>query len=142
MRVKVTVKVKSVTPNPSSKYKLVEFLIAYRNWMQYIVDEIWNLNYIPSMKELHYRFYKVLRQQGFRAHHCHKIERRAREVVKATKKNNGSKPILRKLTARLDYQDYRLDLKNKILKVANLNNEWIELKLMWYNYLDKYFNSE
>ena len=142
MRVKVTAKVKSVTPNPSSKYKLVEFLMAYRNWMQYIVDEIWNLNYILSMKELHYRFYKVLRQQGFRAHHCHKIERKAREVVKATKKNNGSKPILRKLTARLDYQDYRLDLKNKILKVATLNNEWIELKLMWYNYLDKYFNSE
>jgi len=26
-----------------------------------------------------------LRKQGFRAHHCHKIERRAREVVKAVR---------------------------------------------------------
>ena len=94
------------------------------------------------MKELHRRFYKLLREQGFRAHHCHKIERRAREVVKATKKNNGSKPVLRKLTARLDYQDYRLDLNNKVLRVAVLDNEWNELKLQWYDYLNKYFNGE
>ena len=94
---------------------------------------------MPSMKELHHRFYKTLRKQGFRAHHCHEIEKKAREVVKATKKNKGSKPVLRKLTARLDYQDYRLDIKNKILRVAVLNNEWIELKLLRYEYLDKYF---
>jgi len=94
------------------------------------------------MKQLHTRFYKILRKQGFRAHHCHKIERRAREVVKATKKNKGTKPVLRKLTARLDNQDYRLDLDSKTLRIAVLNNEWIELKLLWYSYLDKYFNSE
>jgi len=76
------------------------------------------------MKELHNKFYKLLRQQGFRAHHCHKIERRAREVVKATKKNKGKKPVLRKLTARLDYQDYKLDLDNKVLRIAVLNDEW------------------
>ncbi len=92
------------------------------------------------MKKLHYKFYKILRKQGFRAHHCHKIERRAREVVKATRKNNGSKPILRKLTARLGYQDYKLDVRNKIMRMAVLNNEWIELKLIWYSYLDKYFD--
>ncbi len=78
------------------------------------------------MKELHYRFYKILRKQGFRAHHCHKIERRAREVVKATRKNNGSKPILRKLTARLDSQDYKLDINNKTLRIVVLNNEWMD----------------
>ncbi len=65
------------------------------------------------MKELHHRFYKILRKQGLRAHHCHKIERRAREVVKAVKRNKGSKPVLRKLTARLDQWDYRLDLSSK-----------------------------
>ena len=142
MRVLATANVKAVAPDPSQHRKLLQFLRAYRDWTQYVIDQIWCDKKIPSMKVLHHRFYRVLREQGFRAHHCHKIERRAREVVKATKKNNGSKPILRKLTARLDYQDYRLDLKNKILKVATLNNEWIELKLMWYNYLDKYFNSE
>ena len=117
------------------------FLRAYRDWTQYVVNEIWNLNHIPSIKKLHCRFYKVLRKQGFRAHQCHKIERRAREIVKATKRNKGSKPVLRKLTARLDYEDYRLDLSNMILRVAVLNNEWVELKLQWYCYLDKYFNS-
>ena len=142
MRVKVTALILAVTPNPSSLRKLLQFLRTYRDWTQYVVNEIWDLNHVPSMKELHYRFYKVLRQQGFRAHHCHKIERRAREVVKAVKKNKGSKPILKKLTARLDYQDYRLDIKNKILRVAVLNNEWIELKLLWYEYLDKYFKGK
>ncbi|RLG74453.1 MAG: hypothetical protein DRO14_05690 [Thermoprotei archaeon] len=93
------------------------------------------------MKELHYRFYKTLRQQGFRAHHCHKIERRAKEIVKAVKKNNGRKPVLRKLTARLDQWDYKLDMKNKTLRVAVLGNEWVELKLVWYSYLDRYFNN-
>ncbi len=139
MRVKVIAKVKVVTPNPQP---LFSFLKAFRDWTQYVIDEIWSLNHIPSIKELHYRFYKLLRNQGFRAHHCHKIERRAREVVKATKKNNGRKPVLRKLTARLDYQDYKLDLSSKTIKVAVLNNEWVELKLQWYSYLDKYFNSE
>ena len=142
MRVKVTARVKAVTPDPSHYYKLLQFLRAYRDWIQYVIDQIWNLDHIPSMKELHYRFYRILRERGFRAHHCHKIERRAREVVKATKKNKGSKPILRKLTARLDYQDYRLDIKNKTLRVVVLNNEWIELKLLWYDYLNKYFNGE
>ncbi len=140
MRVLVTAKIKAVTPDPSSLHKLVEFLKAYRDWTQYVVDEIWFDKKIPSMKELHYRFYKILREQGFRAHHCHKIERRAREVVKATKKNNGSKPILRKLTARLDQWDYRLDLNSSTLKIAVLNNEWVELELLWYDHLNKYLN--
>ena len=79
MRVLVTAKVKAVTPDPSSLCKLLQFLRAYRDWTQYVVNEIWKLNHIPSLKELHHRFYKLLREQGFRAHHCHKIERRARE---------------------------------------------------------------
>jgi len=142
MRVKVTAKVKAVTPNLSHHTKLLQFLRAYRNWAQYIVDQVWELDHVPSIRELHQRFYRMLRNRGFRAHHCHKIERRAREVVKATKKNKGTKPILRKLTARLDYQDYRLDAKNKILIIAVLNNEWIELKLVWYNYLSRYFKGK
>ncbi len=141
MRVLATAKVKAVAPNPSHFAELLEFLKAYRDWTQYIVDEIWSDKRIPSMKKLHYRFYKILRKQGFRAHHCHKIERRAREVVKAVKKNNGRKPVLRKLTARLDYQDYKLDLSSKTIRIAILNNKWVVLKLLWYNYLDKYFIS-
>lgn len=47
---------------------------------------------------------------------------------------------MRELTARLDYQDYRLSIEDKTLRIAVLGNEWIELKLMWYSFLDKYFN--
>ena len=144
MKVKVTAKVKAVTPNSQT---LIGFLRAFRNWTQYVVNEVWNLNHIPSMKELHHKFYRVLREQGFRAHHCHKIERRAREIVKAMrmKMKNGekvSKPILKRLTARLDYQDYKLNLEDKTLSVAILNDEWVKLKLIWYKRLDNYFNGE
>ncbi len=140
MRVLVTAKVKAVTPDPSSLSKLLLFLRAFRDWTQYVIDEIWDLDKIPTIKELHYKFYRNLRKQGFRAHHIHKIERRAREIVKATKRNKGSKPILRKLTARLDYQDYRIDFDNRTIRIAVLNGEWVELKLKWYNYLDKHLD--
>ena len=123
-------------------FRLLSFLKAYRDWTQYVMDEIWRLDCIPSMKELHHRFYKLLRRQGFRAHHCHKIKRRAREVVRATKKNKGRKPLLRKLTARLDQWDYRLDLNSKTMRIAVLNGGWVELKLQWYSYLDRYFNDK
>jgi putative transposase len=77
---------------------------------------------------------------GFRAHHVSEIYRRAREVVESTKKNNGSKPILRKLTARIHTLDYRLDLDRKTLRVAVLHGKWIELKLEWYSHLNKYLD--
>ena len=40
---------------------------------------------------------------------------------------------MRKLTA-------RLDINNKTLRIAVIDNECVELKLLWYSYLDKYFN--
>jgi len=63
----VTAKVEAVIPNPSPLHKLVEFLRAYRDWTQHVIDQIWYDRKIPSMRELHYRFYRILRQQGFRA---------------------------------------------------------------------------
>ena len=197
MKVKVTAFTLAVTPNPSHQYKLIRFLRAYRDWVQYVVDQIWFSVELPSMKKLHYKFYEILRKQGFRAHHCHKIERRAREVVKGIRKQwieklkheirdelrifygkkkltkserkaiedlaweiakyqlnlmiesrefkvsktHSEKPVLKKLTARLDHQDYKLDVNTKTLKIAVLNNEWVELKLLWYSYLEGYFNS-
>jgi putative transposase len=85
-------------------------------------------------------FYSELRRLGFRAHHVSEIYKRAKEVVEATKKNNGSKPILKKLTARIHPLDYRIDFSAKTLRVAVLNDEWVELKLKWYSYLDKYLD--
>ncbi|WP_244372419.1 IS200/IS605 family accessory protein TnpB-related protein [Staphylothermus marinus] len=142
MRVYATVKIRAVAPNPSLHHKLYLFLRSYCDWTQYIIDNIWFEDKIPSMKKLHDKFYGLLRSMGFRAHHCHKIERRAKEIVKSVKKNRGRKPVLRKLTARIDYEDYRLDLRSKTLKIAVLDNEWIVLKLKWYSYINKYISDD
>jgi putative transposase len=85
-------------------------------------------------------FYNELRRLGFRPHHVSEIYKRAREVVEATKRNKGSKPILKKLTARIHPLDYKIDFNTKVLRVVVLNGQWVELKLKWYKYLDKYLD--
>jgi putative transposase len=45
-----------------------------------------------------------------------------------------------KLTARIHPLDYKIDFSAKTLRVAVLNDEWVELKLKWYSYLNKYLN--
>ncbi|MFZ8783343.1 MAG: IS200/IS605 family accessory protein TnpB-related protein [Desulfurococcaceae archaeon] len=137
VRVTVTARVEAVTPE-GEEGLLVEFLRAYRDSVQLVVNEIWNLDRIPSNKTLHRIFYSRLRETGFRAHHVSEIYKRAREVVKATRKNNGSRPVLKKLTARIHPLDYKIDFNTKTLKIAVLHEKWVELKLKWYGYLDKY----
>ena len=58
-------------------------------------------------------------------------------VIEATKRNNGSKLVLKKLTIRIHQLDYRIDFNVKTPKIAVLNGQWVELKLRWCNYLDK-----
>jgi len=139
MKVLATAKIEVVAPE-GGEALLIQFIKMYRDAVQYIVDEIWCLDDIPSEEKLHKMFYSELRRLGFRAHHVSEIYRRAREVVEATKKNRGSKPILKKLTARIHPLDYKIDFNAKTLRIAVLNDQWVELKLKWYNYLDKYLD--
>jgi len=139
VRATVTAKVEAVTPKGDEEL-LLEFLRLYRDSVQLVVDEIWGLSEVPSWTELHNMFYNRLMKMGFRTHHVSEIYKRAKEVVESTRKNNGSRPILRKLTARIHALDYRLDLDKKTLRVAVLNGKWVELKLKWYRYLDKYLD--
>jgi putative transposase len=139
MRVRATARVEAVAPERGET--LVQFLKAYRDAVQYVVDRIWSLEKTPSTKQLHRMFYNELRRYGFRAHHVSEIYKRAKEVVEATKRNSGSKPVLKKLTARIHPLDYRIDLNAKTLRIAVLNDEWIELRLKWYKYLDKYLDN-
>jgi putative transposase len=115
-------------------------LEAYRDAVQEIVDELWSLKKTPSKATLHEIYYDRLRGRGFRAHHVSEIYKRAKEVVKAARSNGGSRPLLKKLTARIHPLDYRIDLKAKALWLAVLNDEWVELELKWYSYLDKYLD--
>jgi putative transposase len=139
VRATVTARVEAVTPKGDEEL-LIEFLKTYRDSIQLVIDEIWGLDKAPSWTELHVMFYSRLVKYGFRAHHVSEIYKRAREVVESTKKNNGSKPVLRKLTARIHTLDYKIDLDKKTLRVAVLHGKWIELELKWYNYLNKYLD--
>jgi len=140
VRVRATVRVEAVAPE-GGEGLLVEFLRAYRDTVQLIIDEVWGLEKIPSRKKLHEMFYDKLIELGFRAHHASEIYKRAREIVKATKENGGSKPVLRRLTARIHQLDYKVDFKSKTLRVAVLNDCWVELKLKLHKHLDKYLDS-
>jgi len=139
MRVLATAKIEAVAPK-GGEALLHQFLKAYRDAVQYIVDGIWGLGDTPSEESLHKMFYSELKRLGFRAHHVSEIYRRAREVVEGAKKNNGSKPVLRRLTARIHPLDYRVDFSAKTLRIAVLNSEWVGLRLKWYKYLDKYLD--
>ncbi|MEM0004074.1 MAG: IS200/IS605 family accessory protein TnpB-related protein [Desulfurococcaceae archaeon] len=139
VRATVTAKIEAVTPK-GDEGLLVEFLRVYRDSVQLVVDEIWGLSEVPSRTELHNMFYSRLVKLGLRAHHVSEIYKRAKEVVESTRKNNGSKPVLKKLTARIHTLDYRLDLNTKTIKIAVLYGKWVELKLVWYSYLDKYLD--
>ena len=139
MRVRATARVEAVAPE-GGEGLLLEFLKAYRDAVQLVVNEVWKQDKIPSIKKLHATFYSKLRALGFRAHHVSEIYKRAREVVEATKRNRGSKPVLKKLTARIHQLDYKIDFNTKTLRVAVLNDRWVELKLKWYSYLDKYLD--
>jgi len=140
VRATVTAKVEAVTPK-GDEGLLVEFLRTYRDSVQLVIDEIWGLDEAPSWTELHTMFYSRLIRMGFRAHHVSEIYKRAKEVVESTRKNNGSKPLLKKLTARIHTLDYRLDLDKKTIKIAVLHDKRVELKLKWYSYLNKYLDS-
>ncbi|MEM0066551.1 MAG: zinc ribbon domain-containing protein, partial [Sulfolobales archaeon] len=83
-----------------------------------------------SIKTLHRMFYSELRKLGFRAHHVKQIYVYAKAVVRASKQNGGKKPVLRRLTARIDRYDYRLDLESRMLILKIHENREVELKLL------------
>jgi len=139
MRVLATAKVEAAAPE-GGETLLIQFIKMYRDAVQCVVDGIWGLDDVPSEEMLHKMFYSELRRLGFRAHHVSEIYKRAKEVVESAKMNNGSKPVLKKFTARIHPLDYRVDFSTKTLRIAVLNDKWVELRLKWYKYLDKYLD--
>ena len=123
-----TLKVKALPE--SSDDKLQEFLKLFRDAAQLVVNSIWSMSEVPSIKTLHKMFYEELRGLGLRAHHVKQIYSYAKAIVKSAKRNNGKKPIVRKLTARVDKYDYRLDLENRTLIVKLHNGYEAKLKLL------------
>jgi putative transposase len=113
-----------------SCYKLLEFLRIYRNAVQLIVDEVWDINEKLSKKKLHRLFYNDLVSLGFRANHAKEAYVYAKSLVNSAKSNGGRKPVLRKLSARIDKYDYKLDLCNMVLTLKLHSDHEVKLKLI------------
>jgi len=116
-------------PEGSNEY-LIEFLRIYRDAVQLVVKELWSLNEKLSRKKLHEMLYDKLRKLGLRAHHVKEIYVYAKSLVESAKANGGEKPVLRRLTARIDKYDYRLDLENRVLVLKLHNGYEVRLKLL------------
>jgi len=109
---------------------LLKFLRLYRDAVQLVIDRIWSLNGRLSKRKLHRLFYNNLVSMGFRAHHAKEIYVYAESVVKSARGNGGRKPILRRLSARVDKYDYRLYLDNMVLTLKLHNGYETKLRLV------------
>ncbi len=109
--------------------ELREELYLTRRAVQYIVDCLWELDKLPTINQAHQMFYRMLRQQGFRAHQAKQIYKYALTIVKSARENNGGKPLLKKLTVRLDEYDARVDLENQLI-IVKLRNRVFKIKLL------------
>ncbi|MEM1750319.1 MAG: RNA-guided endonuclease TnpB family protein [Desulfurococcaceae archaeon] len=125
-----TLKMRALPEGGDDYVALVEFLRLYRDAVQLVVNKIWNLDKVPSIKVLHKMFYSELREFGFRAHHVKQVYTYAKTIVKSSKQNGGRKPVLRKLTARIDRYDYRIDLENRTLILKLHGDREVKLRLL------------
>ncbi|MEM4054144.1 MAG: zinc ribbon domain-containing protein [Desulfurococcaceae archaeon] len=125
-----TLKMRALPKGSDDHDALVEFLRLYRDAVQLAVNRLWSLSEIPSITTLHKMFYSELKRYGFRAHHVKQIYIYAKTVVRASKQNGGRKPVLRRLTARIDRYDYKLDLENKTLVLKIHGGREVKLRLL------------
>jgi len=110
--------------------KLLEFLRLYRDAVQSVVDRIWGFDEGLSKKRLHRLFYSDLVSMGFRAHHAKEVYLYAESLVGSARGSGGGRPVLRRLSARIDKYDYRLDLDSMVLTLKLHSNYEVRLKLV------------
>jgi len=116
---------------PEGSYDhLLEFLRLYRDAVQLLVDRIWSINEKLSRRKLHRLFYSDLVRLGFRAHHAKEIYVYAKSIVESAKSNGGRKPVLRKLSARVDKYDYKLDPDDMALTLKLHSGNEVKLRLV------------
>ena len=104
-------------------------LTVYRYALQKAIDALWELDKVPKKSQVHQLLYLMLRSYDFRAHVVRNIYSTALALVKSAKQSKGSKPVIKRLSARLDYQDARVDIDNGVVKVI-LRDKWYILKLI------------
>ena len=115
-------------------------LTIYRYALQRVVDALWDLDKPPRRSRLHQLFYPMLREYGFRAHVARNIYNYALALVESAKNNNGDKPRIRRSTARLDYQDAKVELDKGVVRIV-LRDKLYTLKLKHRReYIEKFKN--
>jgi len=110
--------------------RLLEFLRLYRDAVQSVVDRIWGFDEGLFKKKLHRLFYSDLVKLGLRAHHAKEVYLYARSLVESARGNGGRKPVLRRLSARVDKYDYKLDLDDMTLTLKLHSNYEVRLRLV------------
>jgi putative transposase len=110
--------------------RLLEFLRLYRDAVQMVVDRVWGINEGLSKKKLHRLFYSDLVKLGLRAHQAKEVYLYARSLVESARGSGGRKPVLRRLSARVDRYDYRLDLDSMVLTLKLHSGYEVKLRLV------------
>jgi putative transposase len=110
--------------------KLLEFLRLYRDAVRMVVDRVWGFDEGLSKKKLHRLFYSDLVKLGLRAHHAKEVYLYARSLVESARGSGGRKPILRRLSARVDRYDYKLDLDSMALTLKLHDGHEVRLRLV------------
>jgi putative transposase len=127
----VVVEALKVRALPEGSYdRLLEFLRLYRDAVQMVVNRVWGIDGGLSKKKLHRLFYRDLVKLGLRAHHAKEVYLYARSLVESARGNGGRKPVLRRLSARVDRYDYRLDLDSMVLTLKLHNGYEVRLRLV------------
>jgi putative transposase len=93
-------------------------LAVHRHALQRVVDALWELDKLPNKSQAHQMFYMMLRGYGLRAHVARNVYEQALALVKASRENGGKRPRIRRLSARLDYQDAKVDVKQSLIEVT------------------------
>jgi len=116
----------------SNREELLWELVEYRYNMQKMVDELWSLKEVPGKSQLHAMFYdRLTKEKGYRAHVTRTMYNKAADLVDSARDSGAShEPILKRLTAELNDQDARVDLKRGEVKVIfKSKGKWFLLKL-------------
>jgi len=103
-------------------------LVVYRRVLQRVIDALWDLDAVPEKSQAHQMFYGMLREYEFRAHVARNIYSTAIALVESARDNKGSKPVIRRLTARLDHQDTKVDLDSRTIRII-IRDKWYTLKI-------------
>lgn len=121
-----------------NSYDFYAELWLTRREMQRIIDALWELDKLPTLNQAHQLFYKTLRVRGFRAHQAKQLYKYALVLVKSARRNGGKKPVLRKLSVRLDRYDASVDFDTWTVTVK-LRDKVFRLKLLHKrSYLEKF----